>query len=75
MTAIALVFALSGAASGQNNLTESNAKMNAFSRTVLSTNGSTRATGYEMSTKIITANGKVFVAWLDRVSDTQVRTL
>jgi len=75
MTAIALVFALSGAACGQNNLTESNAKMNAFSRTVLSTNGSTRATGYEMSTKIITANGKVFVAWLDRVSDTQVRTL
>ena len=40
----------------------------------LSTNGSTRATAYAMSNKIITADGKVFVAWLDRVADAQIRT-
>jgi len=31
----------------------------------LSTNGSTRATAYAMSNKIITKDGKIFVSWLD----------
>lgn len=40
----------------------------------LSTNGSTRATAYMMSNKIITANGKTFVAWLDRVADIKIKS-
>ncbi len=44
-----------------------------FSKT-LSTIGSTRATAYAASNKIITAKGKVFVTWLDHVSDIRVKT-
>jgi len=40
---------------------------------ILSSNGSTRATAYMMSNKIITANNKIFVAWLDRVADIQIK--
>ena len=40
---------------------------------ILSTNGSTRATAYSMSNKIITANNKIFVAWLDRVADINIK--
>lgn len=40
----------------------------------LSTRGSTRGTAYAMSNKIVTARGKVFVAWLDHVADIQIRT-
>lgn len=40
---------------------------------VLSTNGSTRATAYSMSNKIISADGKIFVAWLDQVADIRVK--
>jgi len=40
----------------------------------LSLNGSTRATAYAMSNKIITAKGKVFVTWLDRIADVQMAT-
>ncbi len=42
----------------------------------LSTNGSTRATAYSMSNKIITVKekGKIFVSWLDLVSDIQIAT-
>lgn len=43
-----------------------------FSKT-LSTIGSTRATAYGASNKIITARGKVFVTWLDHVSDIRVK--
>jgi hypothetical protein len=32
---------------------------------ILSTNGSTRATAYHKSNKIVTAGGKIFVSWLD----------
>ena len=41
---------------------------------ILSRNGSTRATAYMMSNKIITAEHKIFVAWLDRVADIQMKT-
>ena len=44
-----------------------------FSSAVLSTNGSTRATAYTMSNKIITANGKIFIAWLDHVADILIK--
>ena len=40
----------------------------------LSTNGSTRASAYAMSNKIITAKGKTFVTWLDRVADVRIAT-
>lgn len=40
----------------------------------LSANGSTRATAYAMSNKIITAKGKTFVAWLDLVADVRMAT-
>ena len=45
---------------------------------LLSTAASTRATAYSMSNKIISAGGaggKVFVAWLDHVSEIMIRTL
>ena len=48
--------------------------MKMFFSKILSTGGSTRATAYGMSNKIITANGKVFVTWLDHVSDIRVKT-
>ena len=40
----------------------------------LSPNGSTRATAYAMSNKIISAKGKTFVTWLDRVADIKIAT-
>jgi len=43
-------------------------------RKTLSARGSTRGTAYAMSNKIVTANGKTFVAWLDHVADVQIRT-
>ena len=48
-------------------------KIHVLSSKVLSTNGSTRATAYMMSNKIITANGKIFVTWLDQLSDIQIK--
>ena len=42
-------------------------------RKILSTNGSTRATAYGMSNKIITANRKKFVVWLDHVSEIKAK--
>lgn len=41
--------------------------------TVLSTNGSTRATAYIMSNKIISADSSIFVAWLDRMAEVKIR--
>lgn len=40
---------------------------------VLSTNGSTRATAYMMSNKIISTNDKIYISWLDRVADIQIK--
>ncbi len=51
--------------------TETDVKI--ISSTVLSINGSTRATAYMMSNKTITANNKIFVAWLDKPSDIQIK--
>jgi hypothetical protein len=48
--------------------------MNARRTKVLSARGSTRATAYSMSNKIITARGKIFVTWLDFVADARVAT-
>ncbi len=42
---------------------------------VLSTKGSTRATAYAASNKVITIGAKTHVAWLDSVSDTMISTL
>lgn len=42
---------------------------------IISRNGSTRATAYAMSCKVITVEGKTFVTWLDRVADIQIRAL
>jgi len=36
---------------------------------ILSAQGSNQGTAYAMSNKIITAGGRVFVAWLDHVAD------
>jgi len=40
-----------------------------ISEKTLSEKGSTRATAYDMSNKIITADGKLFVTWLDFLAD------
>ncbi|MCK5801320.1 MAG: BNR-4 repeat-containing protein [Lentisphaeria bacterium] len=42
---------------------------------VISTRGSTRATGYAMSCKMITEKDKTFVAWLDFLADIKMRVL
>lgn len=42
-------------------------------RTCISENGSTRATAYGMSNKIISHENRVFLAWLDHVADIQMR--
>jgi hypothetical protein len=47
---------------GSGNMRESH-----MYRKILSTNGSTRATAYVSSNKIITKDGKIFVTWLDHV--------
>lgn len=52
---------------------KTSSKITIISADTLSTNGSTRATAYMMSNKIITANGKIFMAWLDRVADIQIK--
>lgn len=39
---------------------------------IISTHGSTRATAYIMSNKIITADDKIFVSWLDSLSDVKM---
>jgi hypothetical protein len=44
-----------------------------ISSTKLSQHGSSRATAYMMSNKIITADNKIFVAWLDLPSDIQIK--
>jgi len=41
---------------------------------ILSTHGSNQGTAYAMSNKIITANGKIFVAWLDHIADIVIQT-
>ena len=41
---------------------------------VLSKTGSTRGTAYTMSNKILTADGKTHVVWLDQINKTYVRT-
>ncbi len=48
------------------------AAMKVVSRKVLSRRGSTRATAYSMSNKIVTRDGRIFVAWLDFVSEIRV---
>jgi BNR repeat-containing family member len=45
-----------------------------LSRKTLSLQGSTRGTAYCMSNKIITDDGKMFVAWLDHVASIQIKT-
>lgn len=40
--------------------------------TVLSTTGSTRGTGYEMSNKIVTIGSRTHVTWLDAIADIKV---
>lgn len=47
----------------------------AMKRSVLSENGSTRATAYEMSCKVIRSDGTLHVGWLDKVAEIQVRSL
>lgn len=39
---------------------------------IISTRGSTRATAYIMSNKIITADEKIFISWLDSLSDVKM---
>jgi hypothetical protein len=58
---------------GSEKLKSEAGKIGVLFSKVLSTNGSTRATAYMMSNKIITANDKIFVAWLDRVADIQMK--
>jgi len=41
---------------------------------IISDNASNRATSYELSNKIITAAGKIFVAWLDGDQHCRVET-
>ena len=53
---------------------EAKPRMKVLWRKTLSTRGSTRGTAYAMSNKIITANGKIFVAWLDHVADIRIQT-
>jgi len=67
---ITLMVALATCACAQ----EGDAPM-AIDRTVtLSANGSTRASLYAMSNKILTLGGKTHIAWLDSLSDTMVAT-
>ena len=47
--------------------------MQIVSKTILSGNGSTRATAYGMSNKIVRRGGTIFAAWLDYPSDIRLR--
>jgi len=51
-----------------------NGKLAVQSIKLLSEHGSTRATFYTMSNKIVTRDGKTHVAWLDRRADTMIST-
>lgn len=68
---ILIILSIAGCTNNKQNQAE-NVEV-AFKK-VLSTNGSTRATAYSMSNKIISADGKIFVAWLDHVADIQVKS-
>lgn len=52
---------------------KNNTKLTIKSTTKLSQNGSSRATAYMMSNKIITADNKIFVSWLDLVANIQIK--
>jgi len=49
-------------------------KVNVLWRKVVSTHGSNQGTAYTMSNRIITAQGKIFVAWLDHLADAVIQT-
>ncbi len=51
------------------------AEVRVASQTQLSDHGSTRATAYSMSNKIITAKGVKYVTWLDSVSNIMIQSL
>ena len=48
--------------------------MKALWTEALSTHGSNQGTAYAMSNEIITADGKLFIAWLDHVADIVIQT-
>ena len=52
----------------------SDTAMQVQSRITLSVKGSTRASLYDMSNKIVTVDGKTHIAWLDALADTMVAT-
>jgi hypothetical protein len=73
ITFTTIVFLFTFYQNGSESLKSEKGKFEVLFSKVLSTNGSTRATAYMMSNKIITANNKIFVAWLDRVADIQMK--
>ncbi|MBD3385914.1 hypothetical protein GF407_13430 [candidate division KSB1 bacterium] len=54
---------------------EKEVKLEIALQTELTTHGSTRATAYSMSNKIITADGKKYVTWLDSVSNIMIQSI
>jgi len=49
-------------------------KLRVNSTRLLSNRGSTRATRYSGTNKIVTRDGKTHIAWLDSISDTMIAT-
>ena len=62
------------AAQGESVAQDASAKVNVLWRKAVSTDGSNQGTAYTMSNRIITARGRVFVAWLDHVADIVIQT-
>jgi len=62
------------AAQGEIAAQDPSAKVNVLWRKAVSTDGSNQGTAYTMSNRIITARGRVFVAWLDHVADIVIQT-
>ncbi len=54
---------------------EKEVKIDVELKTELTSHGSTRATAYSMSNKIITADEKKYVTWLDSVSNIMIQSL
>jgi len=63
------------AAQGEIAAQDPSAKVNVLWRKAVSTDGSNQGTAYTMSNRIITARGRVFVAWLDHVADIVIQLL
>ena len=51
------------------------AAINVASDTIVSTRGSTRATLYNWTNKILTHEGRTFVTWQDFLAANQIKTL